>query len=339
MTSGLKQSGARLQSQIGPNRSSDITEVRSCDPRALREVRPCVTARRHRCRCRSCRRRAGRVPAGIAPAGPCATARRTALGRHAMVASGSPIASEVGRDIMRGRRQRGRRGGRGRVRPGGGPSRGRQHRRRRVHDHPTRDGKAYALDYRETAPGRAPRATCTSTGRQAAPTGASTGALAAGVPGSVAGLVEAHRRFGRLPLAQVIDPAIRLARDGFVRRRATGARRSRATPRQFYQRSPASAAAVPPRTARPRPRATVCTQPELARTLEAIRDHGARRLLPGLGGGADRGRDGARAAASSPRRTWPATRPSGGSRSSSTYRGYTIYSMPPASSGGVTLGA
>ncbi|MEY3701233.1 MAG: gamma-glutamyltranspeptidase precursor, partial [Gemmatimonadota bacterium] len=39
---------------------------------------------------------------------------------------------------------------------------------------------------------------------------------AAAVPGMVAGLLETHRRFGVLPLARVMAPAIRLARDGFV---------------------------------------------------------------------------------------------------------------------------
>jgi gamma-glutamyltranspeptidase/glutathione hydrolase len=43
----------------------------------------------------------------------------------------------------------------------------------------------------------------------------SSGCLATGVPGTVAGLVEAHRRFGRLPLHRVVEPAVDLARRGF----------------------------------------------------------------------------------------------------------------------------
>lgn len=43
----------------------------------------------------------------------------------------------------------------------------------------------------------------------------SIGHLATGVPGSVAGLVEAHRRFGRLPLHRVVEPAVAVARRGF----------------------------------------------------------------------------------------------------------------------------
>ena len=41
-------------------------------------------------------------------------------------------------------------------------------------------------------------------------------ALSVAVPGSVAGLCEAHRRFGRLPLAEVAAPAVAVARDGFI---------------------------------------------------------------------------------------------------------------------------
>src|SRR5699024_3761981 len=41
------------------------------------------------------------------------------------------------------------------------------------------------------------------------------GALAVGVPGSVAGMIKAHKRFGELPLSVVMQPAIELARNGF----------------------------------------------------------------------------------------------------------------------------
>jgi gamma-glutamyltranspeptidase/glutathione hydrolase len=76
-------------------------------------------------------------------------------------------------------------------------------------------GEASAIDYRESAPGRAtPDMYLDSAGRI---TDASvTGHLASGVPGAVAGMAEAHRRYGRLPLADLIAPAIRLAQDGFI---------------------------------------------------------------------------------------------------------------------------
>ncbi len=69
------------------------------------------------------------------------------------------------------------------------------------------------------------------------------------------------------------------------------------------------------------------------------RDPGSRggRFLPGLGGRFDRGGDGAERRTHLPGRPRRAIARSGASRSTINYRGYTIYSMPPASSGGVTL--
>ncbi|MEY4608885.1 MAG: hypothetical protein RL625_1102 [Gemmatimonadota bacterium] len=52
-------------------------------------------------------------------------------------------------------------------------------------------------------------------GEAEAPGARHPGRIAA-TPGMVAGLLETHRRFGKLPLAQVMAPAIRLARDGFI---------------------------------------------------------------------------------------------------------------------------
>ena len=68
-----------------------------------------------------------------------------------------------------------------------------------------------ALDFRETAP-----AAATPDMFAARPDDSQHGARASGVPGTVAGLYEAHRRFGRLPWNEVVVPAERLALDGFV---------------------------------------------------------------------------------------------------------------------------
>ena len=72
------------------------------------------------------------------------------------------------------------------------------------------DGKAWALDFRETAP-----AAATPEMYRGRPRASLDGPLAAGVPGSVAGLYEAHHKLGRLPWTRVLAPAIRLAEDGF----------------------------------------------------------------------------------------------------------------------------
>ncbi len=77
------------------------------------------------------------------------------------------------------------------------------------------DGKkAYFLDYRETAPTGARVDMFVREGKFQ-PQLSTVGALAAGVPGTVAGLLEAHRRFGQLPLDRVMAPAIDLAERGF----------------------------------------------------------------------------------------------------------------------------
>ncbi|HWP64562.1 MAG TPA: gamma-glutamyltransferase family protein, partial [Candidatus Limnocylindria bacterium] len=76
-------------------------------------------------------------------------------------------------------------------------------------------GQAHALDFRETAP-NALRPALFLDGGRPQPQRSREGGLAVGVPGEVAGWVALHERFGRLPLATVLAPAIRLARDGFA---------------------------------------------------------------------------------------------------------------------------
>jgi len=77
-------------------------------------------------------------------------------------------------------------------------------------------GDTAALDFRETAPAAAHRRMFMGPQGEPIPEGSLLGPLAAGTPGSPAGLHALQRRFGRLPWRRVVEPAIGLARDGFV---------------------------------------------------------------------------------------------------------------------------
>jgi len=94
---------------------------------------------------------------------------------------------------------------------------------------------------------------------------------AAATPGMVAGLLEAHRRFGRLPLARVMAPAIRLARDGFTVTPLLS--RTIASSRAKLLEEPAAAARLLPGGEPLAPGARL-VQPELAATLERIAAEG-----------------------------------------------------------------
>ncbi len=276
---------------------------------------------------------AGPQPSGIADSWTYGDHPRITDAVNAVVVSGSPIASDVGRDILEA-------GGNAIdaavavgfalavVHPeagnigGGGFLMYRQ-----------ADGTVYSLDYREEAPSGASRDMYLDP--YGNPTELSlTGALAAGVPGSPAGLVEMHRRFGRLPFADVINPAIELANQGYLvdsfRYRSIGGNMER-----LYL-FPASRAQFLPNNYPPLP-GTILVQRDLGQTLEAIRDKGAAGFYTGRvadlivaemerGGGLISHAD-----LAAYRTYWrdPIILP---------YRGDTIYSMPPASSGGTTMG-
>jgi gamma-glutamyltranspeptidase/glutathione hydrolase len=78
------------------------------------------------------------------------------------------------------------------------------------------DGQQQFLDFRETAPAGATRDMYLDAAGKAIPDASLIGALAAGVPGTVAGLWAAHQRYGTLPWKRLVTPAIRLAREGFA---------------------------------------------------------------------------------------------------------------------------
>ncbi len=78
------------------------------------------------------------------------------------------------------------------------------------------DHQPHFLDFREKAPAAATRDMYLDAHGNVIPKLSTVGAKASGVPGTVAGLVYAEQHFGRLTLGRVMQPAIHLARDGFV---------------------------------------------------------------------------------------------------------------------------
>lgn len=77
------------------------------------------------------------------------------------------------------------------------------------------DGTTATLDFRERAPGRAYRDMYLDEDGNYLSDLSKIGALAAGVPGTVDGMVQAHERFGSLPWRDLVSPAIALAREGY----------------------------------------------------------------------------------------------------------------------------
>ena len=78
-----------------------------------------------------------------------------------------------------------------------------------------KNGKRIALDFREMAPSKAHRDMYIDSNGVASTQRSQNGHLASGVPGTVAGLFESHR-YAKLPMADLIQPAIELAEKGFV---------------------------------------------------------------------------------------------------------------------------
>lgn len=78
------------------------------------------------------------------------------------------------------------------------------------------DGKPYFLDYREVAPKAATRDMYLDDKGEVVENLSLVGPRAAGVPGTVMGLWEAHQKFGKLPWSELLTPAIGYAKDGFT---------------------------------------------------------------------------------------------------------------------------
>jgi gamma-glutamyltranspeptidase/glutathione hydrolase len=193
------------------------------------------------------------------------------------------------------------------------------------------DGRTAALDYREVAPLGATRDMYLDA--QGNLTNKSiVGPLASGVPGAVAGLTAALAKYGTMPLADVMAPAIRFAEQGFIVDSALS--RSFAGNARLLKAFSGAEVFLP--EGKPLAVGTKLVRPELAQTLKRIAEQGA----PGFYSGRtaemiveEMRRDGGILTSAD----LAAYKPVWRDAVKSTYRGYTLLTMPPSSSGGVTV--
>ncbi len=196
----------------------------------------------------------------------------------------------------------------------------------------TSGGECGSLDFREKAPLRAHRDMYLDSDKKVIPGLSLDGHLAAGVPGTVDGMVKLHGKLCTLPFRELVQPAIDLARDGFpiTKKEARGLNE--------YHDDFIAYSTVRPHFAKEEgwKAGDLLKQGDLAATLERIRDFGRKGFYGGKtagfivkemeeGGGIISFDD-----LSSYRSVWrdPVT---------GTYRGYRVISMPPPSSGGIAV--
>jgi len=202
--------------------------------------------------------------------------------------------------------------------------------------HLAKDNTNTTIDYRETAPAAATPTMFLDARGEADPAKSRDSGLAVGVPGTVAGLALAHQKYGsgNFSLAELMAPAIRLARDGVDLHDDTASSLARAQAR--LARWPSSKSIFFNSSGEVMEPGQSLVQADLAATLDAVARGGPRAFY-----------DGPTAA-----RIARAVRAAGGimtaddlknyraverSAVTGTYRGYDIVSMPPPSSGGVHL--
>jgi gamma-glutamyltranspeptidase/glutathione hydrolase len=269
------------------------------------------------------------APRAAAPTVPPATPVEAA---HGMVASSSPIASQVGVDIMK-------KGGNavdaavavGFALAVTHPSAGNIGGGGFMVIHLSR-GRSTTIDFREVAPRAATRDMYLDKNGNATDQ-SRVGPLAVGVPGSVAGLALAEQEYGKLTLADVMAPAIDLAANGFILNDHEA--ESLAHAKSLFDTFPASAKKFL-KDGEPYHTGDRLVQPDLAKTLRLIAAHGAAAFYHGpiadqiaaemkAHGGLITTAD---LAAYKPVERQPIE---------GTYRGYDVISMPPASSGGIAL--
>jgi gamma-glutamyltranspeptidase/glutathione hydrolase len=197
-------------------------------------------------------------------------------------------------------------------------------------EHGSAESKDTFIDYRERAPQAATTDMFLDTQGNIIPDASITGYKAIGVPGSVAGMVYAEKKYGALTLAKVMAPAIRLASEGFVLTEEEANELHDETLTRFPESK-----RIFQRDGNFYKSGETFRQPELAATLRTIaadpddfyKGDIARKLVADIqkGGGLLTAEDLARY---SVKEREPLT---------GSYKGYTIVSAPPPSSGGIAL--
>ncbi|MBT8397766.1 MAG: gamma-glutamyltransferase, partial [Gemmatimonadetes bacterium] len=195
------------------------------------------------------------------------------------------------------------------------------------------DGTSTALDFREKAPLAAhPEMFLDENGEYSREVHHNSH-VAVGVPGTVAGFAMAHEKYGSFDWTGLVDPAIGLAGDGFELSEALAGSIGRSL--RSMERYPASVAKFS-KDGEAYEQGEVWKQPDLARSLERIRDQGrdgfylgetARLIVEEMerGGGLITEEDLARY---QPQERTPIR---------GAFKGYEVISMPPPSSGGTAL--
>lgn len=272
-----------------------------------------------------------RMKPSFPDAWPYKAGRAATFGEHAMVSADAPLASQAGVEILK-------RGGNavdaavavgfamavvfpeaGNIGGGGYMV---------IH---MADGRAATIDYREMAPAAATRDMYLDANGNLTDKSV-VGPLASGVPGAVAGLTEALAKYGSLPLKDVMAPAIRYAEQGFVVDSAQA--RSYTSNARLLRRFAGAKVFLP--NDKPLPYGTLLKQPALAATLHRIADRGAAGFYSGETARyiADQmKKEGGIITEADLARYKPVWR----EPVKSTYRGYTLFTMPPSSSGGVVV--
>ncbi|QWA11476.1 gamma-glutamyltransferase [Sodalis ligni] len=199
----------------------------------------------------------------------------------------------------------------------------------------TAAGKTAAVDFREMAPAGATRNMFIGTDGKADSRLSLLSPLASGTPGTVAGLSLALERYGSWPLQRVMQPAIALAKNGFIVNRALASDLA-GYGKEVLVNHPNSKAVFFKADGQPYAEGEKLVQPQLAHSLESIAAQGPAAFYRGAIAD-DIAGEMQRQGGLISKADLAAYRAVERQPVSGTYRGYRVYSMPPPSSGGIHI--